>query len=246
MKAIILEDEQIAANRLKRMLGEVDADIEVTQIFETIEETVSYFLHHGQPELLFLDIHVADGNSFEIFKAIDITSKVIFVTAYDEYAVDAFRRNAIDYLLKPIKIEELEEAIVRAKKSKIDINETIGSMQPESSRQRFLIRFGSKLYVVMADDIAYVYSENKISYFIQHDGKKIPSDIKMQDIIDMLETSKFFRINRQCIVNLNAISEIVAYSKARLKIKVSPTLNADLVISTETTPQFKKWLGGKN
>lgn len=245
MKAIILEDELIASRRLERMIEEVNPDVQVIRTFETIEDISEYLNAHEHPDVLFLDIHVADGNSFELLRTIDIKSKVVFVTAFDEYAVEAFRKNAIDYLLKPIKIDELREAISRVKASPRISAEAIERLSPETSSNRFLIRFGAKLYVVKHEDIAYVYSENKISYFIQHDGKKVPSDLRMQDILDTLNPDLFFRLNRQCIANINAVGDILSYSKSRLRVKLIPPLNEDLVVSTETTPDFKLWLGGK-
>jgi two-component system LytT family response regulator len=241
MRAIILEDERIAAERLKRLINEIDQEIDVVKIYDSLGELNKYLNENKGIDVLFLDIHVADGNSFELFKNNAPESKIVFVTAYDEFAVEAFRKNATDYLLKPIKKDELEEAIYKVRNSLSKQEKADGG-----KTDRFLIRFGSKIYIVKKEDIAYIHSENKISYFIQKDGKKVPSDLRMQDILNELDENQFFRLNRQCISHLDSITDILTYTKARLKIKLNPPLNEDIVISTETTPEFKRWLSRKN
>ena len=169
--AIILEDELIASKRLARMIKELDPDTEIMHTFESINETREFYESADvHPDLLFIDIHVADGNSFELFKHIDVNSKIIFTTAYDEYAIEALRKDAKDYLLKPIKSEELATAI---KKSTSHIQR--GLIDSQTSKERFLFRFGAKLNSIRIEDISYIYSKNKISYFVTHDGQKSPN-----------------------------------------------------------------------
>ena len=243
MNAIIVEDEAIAARRLLRLISEINgAYISVLQTFESIQDTAAYLLENEHPDIIFLDIQVADGNSFELFNVVDnIRSDIIFTTAYSEYGAQAFRKNALDYLLKPIKKDELAEAL--NKKNKVP-REKLESIKEDFSefKSRFLIRFGAKIHIVKTEDIAYIYSENKISYFILHNGKKIPSDYKLQELETMLNPNLFFRANRQIIVYLDAIAEIITYSKSRVKLRLIPAHNKDIVVSTETTPKFKKWL----
>ena len=238
MKAIILEDEKLATNRLKRMLTEVAPDIEVLAAFETVEDTARFLLSNTGIDLLFLDIHVADGKSFELFDLVDVKGSVIFITAYDQYAIDAFRKNAIDYLLKPIKKEQLIEAITRA----TPVETTLLSEIPSEFKSRILIRFLSKLNSIKVSEISYFFSKNKISYFYTRDGKRYPSDYKMQDLEKMLDPKFFFRVNRQFIIHIDSISQIKKHQASRLKILLSPAISENIVISTDKTPIFREWI----
>lgn len=240
MKALILEDELIAAKRLSRMITEIDSEIEVLKSFDSIQETAKYLLSdESQPDILLIDIHVADGNSFELFDIVDISSRVIFTTAYDEYAVQAFRRNATDYLLKPIKKEELKEALQKAKA--LPSNSKLFK-ETREFKTRFLIRFGTKLHNIKTSDIAYIYSENKMGFFITKEGARIASDYRLKDLEKMLNPEEFFRANRQFIIHIDSISGIKAHTKTRVKISLDPPFQGEVVISTERSPEFKKWL----
>lgn len=239
MKALILEDEQLAANRLKRMLKEVAVDIKVVATFESIKDTQEYLMEHTDIDILFLDIHVADGNSFELFNLSDIQSHVIFATAYDKYAIEAFRKNAIDYLLKPLKKIELAEAIEKVSM----LNKDDHFLPQEKFKQRIVINFMSKLTSIKVKDIAYVYSKDKISYFYLNQGDKYASDYKLQDIEKMLNPKYFFRANRQFIIHIDALDQIKKHQASRLKITLNPRIDKEIIISTEKTPLFKTWLG---
>ena len=238
MKAIILEDEQFAANRLKRMISEVAADINVVATFETVEDLADYLSQHHDIDILFLDIHVADGNSFELFRIIDVKSNVIFTTAYDQYAIDAFRKNAIDYLLKPLKKEQLAEAIAKAK----PVTPSLLSDLSSGYKKRIVIEFMSKLHSVKTEDIAYIYSKNKVSYFHTKDGQRYPSDFKLQDLEELLDPKSFFRANRQFIIHIDAVNTITKHQASRVKITLDPPIDEKIVISTDKTPLFKEWL----
>lgn len=236
--AVILEDEQIASNRLSRMVKELDPDINVTRVFESISDTRQYYSSVTEhPDILFLDIHVADGNSFELFSQIIIKSKVIFTTAYDEYAIKALRSDAQDYLLKPIKSEELSAALEKATR-----HIQRGSEISNESKERFLFRFGAKLNSIKISDIKYIFSKNKISYFVKEDGQKIPSDYKLQELETQLDPNLFFRANRQFIVHINSINTIKTHTASRLKLTLNPSFEGNLIISTEKTREFKKWI----
>ncbi len=242
MEVIILEDEQIAAKRLKRMLEDLDMGIQVVEIFESIQDTAQYLLStERDPEVLFVDIQVVDGNSMELFEIIEVKPKVIFTTAHDEYAVLAFRKNALDYLLKPIKKDELREAVSKARTISADQALNIDKKQ-SLYKSRFLIRFGTQLKNVKTEDIAYVYSENKLCYFVARDGTRTPSDYKLKDLENLLDPKLFFRINRQFIIQIDAISKIRTHFKSRLRLELSPAFDEDVIISTHKTPDFKQWL----
>jgi two-component system, LytTR family, response regulator LytT len=244
MTYIILEDESIASQRLERLITECDKEFQYINTFESIESLAEYLINHNHPDVIFMDIQVADGNSLELFKVVDIKSRIIFTTAYDNYAVDAFRKNAIDYLLKPIKKEELTESLTRVKSnnpSSSVVPEKLESITNET-KERFLIKFGSKLTVVKTADIAYIFSENKISYFVQKNGQKVASDYTLQELETMLDKKYFFRVNRQFISHIDSITNMSTYSKARINLKLNPDFKDDIIVSTEKTPEFKEWL----
>jgi len=241
MKYIVLEDEMIAAQRLVRMIKEINPELENVGIFESVEELAGHLLSQGQPDILFLDIQVADGNSFELFNIVDVRSKVIFTTAYSEYAVNAFRHNAIDYLMKPINADELANALTKLSWFDPVKNKELTEQFTEY-KNRFLIKFGSKLTVVNTQEIAYIYSENKIGYFVQKNGLRVASDYKLQDLEIQLDPKAFFRVNRQFIVHIDSISQMNTYSKARINLRLIPEFKEDIIISTEKTPEFKEWL----
>ena len=241
MNVLILEDEFIASKRLQRLIKEIDDSIKVIVTFTSIQETVEYLMEsEEQPSIMFLDIQVVDGVSLKLFELVDIKSKIVFTTAYDEYAVNAFRVNATDYLLKPIKKQELKEAIDRAKT--IDPRE-LPLLDKEQYKSRFLIKFNAKLYNVKTEEIAYIFSKNKISYFYLKDGSRIPSDYGLHELMDQLDPKQFFRANRQCITHIDAVAEMKTHSASRLRLILEPSMDEDVVISTERTRLFKKWLG---
>lgn len=247
MEVIIVEDEHIASSRLKRKLVEINSEIEVLTILESIEDSVEYLTKNKHPDVLFLDIHLADGNSFELFNLINVESQVIFTTAYDQYAIEAFRANAIDYLLKPIKTAELEQALSKIRMPEnqpIDLKKLLSAYKQES-KPRFLTRLGSKVYIIEHTDIAYCYTKDKMSFIVKKDGTRLPTNKTLDQLEDKLEASQFFRANRQVILSIQAIAEMIIYSKSRLKIILEPKTDFDIIISTEKTPLFKKWIEGE-
>jgi DNA-binding LytR/AlgR family response regulator len=215
--------------------------VEVQAVFRNVKDLVEHLYAHEAPDILFLDIMVADGNSFDLFDHMTVTSNVIFTTAYDEYAVKAFRKNAIDYLMKPIKKEELVSAVDRLKmvddEQLVELRKTINPF-----KERFLIRFANKLHSVRTEDVAYIYSEEKLSFFVEKDGKRVASDIPLKDIQNDLDPTVFFRVNRQFIVHIDAVSEITRISRSRLKVTLLPASPQDVVVSTDMTPRFKEWM----
>ena len=238
LTAILLEDEQIAAKRLKRMINEVAKDIEVLAIYESIEDTVNYLLNNNHPDIIFVDIHVADGNSFELFNIIEVKSKVIFTTAYDKYAIEAFRKNATDYLLKPLKKEQLAEAIKKA--TPLYKNPT--NEYAEKYKNRFLIKFANKLHSVKTTDIAYIFSRNKISFFYTFTGERFASDYKLQDLENMLDPQYFFRANRQFLIHIDSIVKIQRHEASRVILTLNPPIEEQIIVSTEKTRVFKTWM----
>ncbi len=250
MKILIIEDEVAALSRLSKLLNEIDPNIEIIDDLDSIESTVNWFQHNPMPDLLFFDIHLADGSSFEIFKYVDIDKPIIFTTAYDEYALDAFKVNAIDYLLKPIKKQDLEKAIEKyrqwTKPTTFDYQKLADVMSGNTSVKRFLIRIGQTLKVVDFMEVAYFYTSDKITFLVTMKGRRFPIDYSLEQLDEMADSRKFFRINRQFIINIEAVSDMYTYSKSRVKITLNPPCDMDTVVSTDRSPLFKKWLVGED
>ena len=249
MKVLIIEDEDAAARRLQKLIKEIDPSIEVASQLDSIESVLNWLDDNKLPDLVFMDIHLADGSSFEIFQHVKVEKPVIFTTAYDQYAIQAFKVNSVDYLLKPLKKAELEQAIQKYykwhEKSSVDYNELARAIQGDQYNKRFLIRIGQSIRVVEMKDAAYFYTENKITFIITKEGKRYPLDQSLEKLEEILDPQAFFRINRQFIVGIDAIREMYAYSKSRVKVALNPPCEMETIVSTERSPHFKKWLTGE-
>ncbi|APX99779.1 LytR/AlgR family response regulator transcription factor [Lacinutrix venerupis] len=250
MKVIIIEDEKPSARRLQRMLKALD--IEADTMLHSVEESIEWFQNNEHPDLIFLDIQLSDGLSFEIFDAIDITSAIIFTTAYDEYALQAFKLNSIDYLLKPIDDEELEAAVskfkIRLPKKQtvsLDFNEIkkllINPIEREY-KKRFSVKVGQHLKLVNIEDIECFYSENKGTYLHTNQGRSYLLDTTLDSLEEELAPEHFFRINRKFIVNIQAIEDMVSYTNSRLQIKLKTYKGEEVIVARERVKKFKSWL----
>ena len=250
MRTIIIEDEKPAARLLQRKLEKLGVSTQI--MLHSVEESLAWFAVNPHPDLIFLDIQLSDGLSFEIFEALDIKSAVIFTTAYDEYALKAFKLNSIDYLLKPIDDDHLEVAIAKyrllippRKPVNVDFDEIrrmLGAPSKEY-RRRFTVRVGQHLKVIPAEEVECFYSENKGSYLHTFDNRDYLIDQTLEILERELDPSAFFRVSRKHVVPLKAIKEIVLYSNSRLKV-ILPTYKADeVIVSREKVSDFKNWLG---
>ena len=250
MKVLIIEDEQAAARRLQKLLSEVRADAEVIGVLSSIESAVEWFQSNPAPDVILMDIHLADGPSFDIFDRVPIDAPVIFATAYDEYALKAFKVSAIDYLLKPIKKEDLAQALQRITKGPgqdaqgEDLVQKLANAGFIKKTKRILIRMGQSIKLIELDQVAYFYSRDKISFAVLPGNKRYPLDQSLDQIEHMIDPTHFFRINRQFIINMHSIDEMIAYSKSRVKLKLNPPTEEDAIVSKERSPEFKKWLRG--
>lgn len=254
MNILIIEDEEPAALRLQKILNELEPASTILDIVVSVRSAVEWLSTHPAPDLLLMDIHLADGSSFEIFNRVKVTAPVIFITAYDEYAIQAFKVNSIDYILKPIKKEELAAALAKYKSllsspsaSVPDFQKLIESLkQPvQEYKKRFLIRYGEHIKAVDAEDIAYFYTEEKINFLRTRDNHTYHVDYNLDKLEQILDPARFFRINRQFIISIDSIEQMYSFSKSRVKINLKPPINLDTIVSTERSPLFKEWLGGK-
>lgn len=250
MTVIIIEDEKPSARRLQRMLKILD--IEAETMLHSVEESIEWFQNNAHPDLIFLDIQLSDGLSFEIFDAIEITSAIIFTTAYDEYALQAFKLNSIDYLLKPIDDEELEAAVSKFKTRMpikqsvtLDFNEIkkllINPIEREY-KKRFSVKVGQHLKLVNIDDIECFYSKNKGTYLHTSEGRNYLLDTTLDGLEDELAPEQFFRINRKFFVNIQAIKDMLSYTNSRLQIKLNNYNEQDVIVARERVKEFKNWL----
>ena len=250
MNAIIIEDEKPAARRLGRLLAQLE--VEVSTMLYSVEESIEWFCNNPHPDLIFLDIQLSDGLSFEIFESVDIQSSIIFTTAYDGYALQAFKLNSIDYLLKPIDDEELEIAVnkyhsFRPKKQKIaldfeDIKRLLVNPLEREYKSRFTVRVGQHLKIINADEIECFYSENKGTYAATVDGRNYLMDQTLENLESELHPKSFFRVSRKFYININHIKDIVSYTNSRLKIKLSKFNGQEVIVSRERVKDFKLWL----
>lgn len=253
MKILIIEDEQPASNRLKKMLIESEPDAIILDEIVSVKSAVEWFKNHTHPDLIFMDIHLADGNSFDIFELVTINTPVIFITAYDEFALKAFKVNSVEYLLKPVKQEDLVSALNKFKTyfnkntPLPDLSKLMENLKDPNStyKKRFLIRYGEHIKTVDIDQVAYFYTEDKINFLRTKDNHTYHIEYNLDKLDGMLEPSKFFRINRQFIINIDAIDQMFSFSKSRVKINLKPAISLDTIVSTERSPFFKEWLSGK-
>jgi DNA-binding LytR/AlgR family response regulator len=254
LRILIIEDEKPAARRLKRLLESQDVLVEHT--LHSVKEAVEYLLKHPAPDLIFLDIQLSDGLSFEIFDQVNINSAIIFTTAYDEYALQAFKLNSIDYLLKPIDEDELIHAVDKYRSRfresektspKIDFTDIAKLLQNpvgSSYKKRFTARVGEHLKLFQIDEIQLFYSENKGTYIHTHTGRNYLIDQKLEAVEQELDPQQFYRISRQAIVHVTAIADMVNHTNSRLIVKIPSFDSFDLVVSRERVKDFKAWLEG--
>jgi two-component system response regulator LytT len=253
MKVLILEDEKLASDKLEKALLEIEPEAQIQARLKTISAAVDWLKNNPHPDLILSDIRLLDGLCFEIFQQVEVQKPVIFTTAYDQYALKAFEVNSIDYLLKPIKKEKLKQSLdklrnlaLKPSSLPVDYQEVLKLLKSSSSssdyKSRFMVRLGQKIIALPADKIAYFFSENKLTYIVTKEGKRYPIDQPLDELIDLLDPRTFFKINRQYIITFESIAEIHPYFKGRIKLLLQPKADEEVVISSERTPEFKKWI----
>ncbi|MBX2980194.1 MAG: response regulator transcription factor [Flavobacteriales bacterium] len=249
MKVLILEDEAAAAMRLRKMLTELMPEGEVLADVPTVQGALQWFANNPAPDLALFDVQLADGDSFELFKRMEVPCPVVFTTAFDEHALKAFEVNAVDYLLKPIRREELQRALERVKKlgAVRDLSALASARTPDRPGayvKRFLIRYGDQFKVVEPAEIAYIHSLQKNTFLRTRSGRDLPLDESLDRLERQLDPERFTRLNRQLIVQVDSIRELVAYSKSRVKVLLDPPYGEDAIVSSERSADFKRWLAG--
>jgi len=248
IRTLIIEDEMPAALRLQKLVAETSPDIHVEAILDSIETSVDWLQNHALPELIFLDIQLSDGLSFEIFKKIRVDSFIIFTTAYDEYAIKAFELNSIDYLLKPVNKVHLARAFEKFRvmhgRVQFNIDELLNVIEKRKSayKTRFVINIGNKIKSIETKEVAYFYSMEKSTFLSSEEGKSYPVDFSLDTLETMVDPELFFRINRQYLVSYNAITNILVLTKSRIKLDLIPAAEEEIFVSNARTHEFRKWL----
>lgn len=248
IKALIIEDEDLAAERLEKVLNETAPDIEITGRLGSVKDSVKWLMQH-KADLIFLDIQLSDGLSFSIFDNLTISTPIIFTTAYDQYAIKAFKVNSISYLLKPVRKEDLMEALNKYRslqvQKPIDFDSLLSAIKGSKDyRKRFLIQVGEKFRKIETNDIAYFYACEKSVFLKTLEGNCCPSDYTLDALEEMLDPQEFFRINRRYLISIKCIKSMLAWSRSRIKLTVQPPADdeMDMVVSIDRAVQFKDWI----
>jgi DNA-binding LytR/AlgR family response regulator len=252
MKALIIEDEHLTAERIRTLLLKIDPTITVLEIIDSVKTAVQWFSKNEKPDLVFMDIQLADGLSFDIFEQIPIEYPIIFITAYQEYAIKAFKVNSVDYLLKPISEEDLRSAITKYQRhfrNEVNLpqigNELLSGIKQmihKTYKTRFMIRVGDRVKSVEVDDILYFFSLDKGSYLHTSDNRNYVIDFTLEALVELLDPVKFHRINRRYIISPGAIEDMINLSGSKLKVLLTQSDDAEIYISRDRLSAFKEWL----
>lgn len=261
MNALLIEDEELAVRKLRKLVAEVDPTLNILAVTGSIEDSVAWLTDNPAPDLIFMDIELADGQSFEIFEQIEVRSRVIFTTSYDEYALQAFKVNSIDYLLKPIQREDLERSLRKLREltaspaadaptesPAINIEKLLRELQSSNAvqktyRKRFLVKQGQKLLSVEVGDILYFYTDERFSFFKTRQNQKFLVDYTLDELADSLDPAMFFRPNRGLIITHQAVEQIQPYFGNRLSLTLKPAFDKEALVSREKVSEFKVWMG---
>jgi two-component system, LytTR family, response regulator LytT len=252
MKILVVENEPLSAERLITLIRKLDNDISVEGTTDSVSSTVKWLEANPDPDLIFLDIHLADGLCFDIFNEVKVNSPVIFTTAYDEYALRAFKLNSIDYLLKPLEEQELERSYLKYKGF---FRETVSSNSQETFRDirialkknyktRFLIKIGGAIKSIPVEEVAYFIAEERMNYLFTWQRVRLPMDRTLDQLEELIDPGQFYRLNRKIIAHYKSIVRVSSYFNSRLKVELNPPLeDMGILVSREKVAEFKKWLG---
>lgn len=252
MNTIIIEDEEFAARRLENMITECDSSIRVVAKLQSVRDSVEWLKSNPHPDIIFLDIQLDDDLSFAIFDQVEVKSNIIFTTAFDEYAIQAFKLKSIDYLLKPVDKNELRAAITKYRNwtspevviDPLQLRELLTPKKTEY-RERFMVSVGEKLKTVDVNEIAYFFSTGGITFLVTYTNRQYSVDLSLDNLIQQLNPKDFFRVNRQYLVSLKGIANVHVFPKSRLKLDLNPAVNTEVFVSVEKVVDFKEWLDGE-
>ncbi|MBL3655509.1 LytR/AlgR family response regulator transcription factor [Fulvivirga sediminis] len=252
MKVLIIEDEVPAAEKLERYLLRYDSEIEVMDKLTSVQESVQWLQNHqGKIDLIFMDIQLTDGKSFEIFESVKVEKPIIFITAFDEYAIEAFQVNSIAYLLKPIIFSDLEAALNKLEnlrnnlsQNSFDINKALQNLHKDQYKTRFMVKLGEHIKSITTDSIELFYAEGRTVYLINDQERKFIIDYKLEELEEMLDPQTFYRANRSFIININAIEDVVVYSNSRLLVSPRIHFDKEIIVSRDKVNAFKNWFNG--
>jgi len=249
MKVLIIEDEPRAARQLENLLQASNFDFELLDIIDTVEDAILWFKNNNLPDLVFMDIQLADGLSFEIFQSTDVEAPIIFTTAFDQYAIQAFKVNSVDYLLKPIQQNDLQAALTKFKKSNSNkliepliLKELLNSVQAPQKRSGILVKEGSGFVQIRISELVYVYSQDSITFGVTFQNKRYIIDETMDQLFNSLDETKFYRINRGQIIAKLAVEKIDPYFNHRVKLSIANPRDQEFVVSRQKTSDFKQWM----
>ena len=250
MKTIIIEDENLTAKRLQSLLQKYDPSIEVLAMLPSVKESVTWLQQNEKPDIIFMDIHLEDDLAFRIFDQIELKVPVIFTTAYDEYMVQAFKVNSIDYLLKPVNYDDLVQALEKFKSLRTQYVQPdmeklfqLISKKDQEYKSRFMITVGTRIKSIETHEIAYFYSEDKLTFMVTKEGQTLPIDFSLEKLATMLNPNDFFRISRQFLVSFPSIQTVHAHIKGKLKLELIPKSKFEVLVSGDRMSEFKEWLG---
>ena len=250
MRVLIIEDEKPAAEKLKKALYSIQPEIEVLAVLGSVKSARQWIEAQGSPELIFMDIELSDGLSFQLFDQVNINCPIVLTTAYEEYWQESFEQNSIDYLLKPVREEKLRAALQKFEKLKAYFSANLKKLNDwqaggsGKSKKRFLVKRGTDYFSIRAEDIAYFYAAHKLVCLVDKTGQKFLLDQSLSDIEKQTDPAQFYRVNRKYLVNLNAIRRIKAYPKSKLLLELEPLVEEEVIVSQESSAEFKAWMEG--
>lgn len=246
INTLIIEDEKTAADNLMRLLKLTKEPVNVSAVLDSVEETVNWLNGHQQPDLIFMDIHLKDGNSFSVFEQVSVSAPIVFITAYDSYLVNAFEQNSIEFLLKPIDEISVLHTINKYKKLQQHfINRYDGmasKISSKSKRNRLIVKKGIEFQSILLEDVAYFFTEHKITFLVTKQEKKYMLDQNLKELEDSLDTKMFYRANRKYIININCIRNYKTFEKVKLIVELNIPVSEDIIISQESAGDFKRWM----
>jgi two-component system, LytTR family, response regulator LytT len=254
MKLLIIEDEIPAQRLLQKMISEVKKNIEIVGCVGSVKAAVEWFKKNEQPDVVLLDIQLSDGISFNIFKEVNVESMIIFTTAFDEYVLQAFKVNSIDYILKPFDTDDLNKAFekyelfnrkfIKEKNGTVNYDEIVSAIKnsKQEYRSRFLIQSGEHFYKLQVKDISYFYSSNKITFAVTFESREIPLDLSLEKLQEQLDPKQYFKINRQYIVNIDAILKVHTFFDGKLVVTTHPALKEKIIVGKDKAAEFKRWI----